>query len=143
MDKRKTETCLHSRLRGLAGNEMPNKAENVNREGKQRKSTAIFKNTFKTHLENSEMPTKRISQKRQNKKKRKEKKRRKQEKQRAERGREREGKQNNVNAERQTLGQLSRRVVWRGVWGWGLVQSCGWDAQLRGALSVPEQHKAI
>lgn len=29
----------------------------------QRKSTAIFKNTFKTHLENSEMPTKRIAQK--------------------------------------------------------------------------------
>lgn len=130
MDKRKTETCLHSRLRGrVAPHEMPNKAENVNREEKQRKSTAIFKNTFKTHLENSEMPTKRISQKRQNKKKRKEKKRRKQEKQRAERGREREGKQNNVNAERQTLGQLSRRVVWRGVWG------CGWNRAADGMRS--------
>lgn len=71
---------------GLAGrvapHEMPNKAENVNREEKQRKSTAIFKNTFKTHLENSEMPTKRISQKRKNKKNGKEKKRRKQENQR-------------------------------------------------------------
>lgn len=32
--------------------------------------------------------------------------------------RERERKQNNVNAERQTLGQLSWRVErWRGVWG--------------------------
>lgn len=34
----------------------------------QRKSTAIFKNTFKTHLENSEMPTKRIAQKRRKEK---------------------------------------------------------------------------
>lgn len=33
----------------------------------QRKSTAIFKNTFKTHLENSEMPTKRIAQKNEGK----------------------------------------------------------------------------
>lgn len=35
----------------------------------QRKSTAIFKNTFKTHLENSEMPTKSIAQKNEGKKK--------------------------------------------------------------------------
>lgn len=35
----------------------------------QRKSTAIFKNTFKTHLENSEMPTKRIAQKNEGTKK--------------------------------------------------------------------------
>lgn len=45
----------------------------------QRKSAAIFKNTFKTHLENSEMPTKRIAQKN----KRKKKTQRKQEEQRA------------------------------------------------------------